>query len=354
MAQDSSQERTEAPSQRRRDEARKKGQVPRSTDASNAISLLGTALALWLSAPLLGSYLIQIVRTELTTFHRTELSIPQACNYFFNAVHGVLLAVTPMLAIAGTAAACGAVAQSGLSVSFESLAIDWSKLSITKGWQKLFSMAAFVRGAVFGLKLTGLVLVATGLTLAGFEQWAAISKMGLVMTIVGIWDVIVMITFVFAGLLLSIGAIDYAYQWLRNENELKMTLQQLRDESKDQEGDPQLKQKLRAMQREVVKLQMLREVPSATVILTNPTHFAVAIRYERTEMATPIVVAKGTDAFARRITKIAREHGIPVLERKPLARALYASVEVNQEIPVTLYKAIAEILAYVYGLKRAA
>ena len=354
VSQDSSQERTEAPTPRRRDEARRKGQVARSNEASNAVSMLGTALGLWCCAASLGRYLIQIVRSELSSLDILEFTIPSATRYFAGVLVGAIQAVGPMLAIVALVVLLGAAAQSGFSLTYDALTPNWTRISPIKGWQRLFSLTSVMRGLIFGIKLTGLIAVSTWLTISGFDSWVTISHFGLRDCVIETWDITVVATFVFAGLMFGVGSIDYAYQWWRNEQELKMSVQQLRDEQKEHDGDPKVKQKIRSMQREVAKLRMLREVPSATVVLTNPTHIAVALRYDRGVMVTPVVVAKGTGAFAKRIAKIARENDIPVLERKPLARLLYASVEVNDEIPVTLYKAVAEILAYVYRVKRSA
>jgi flagellar biosynthetic protein FlhB len=153
---------------------------------------------------------------------------------------------------------------------------------------------------------------------------------------------------IMAGMLLAIGMADFLFQRWQHEQDLMMTKQEVRDESKQEEGDPQIRGRRRRMARENLKLQMLRHVPEATVVLTNPTHYAVALKYDRDTMTAPRLIAKGKDAFARRIADLARQHDIPVLERKPLARAIYASVEVDQEIPPNLYRAIAEILAYLY------
>ena len=151
-----------------------------------------------------------------------------------------------------------------------------------------------------------------------------------------------------------VGLSDYLYQWWQQEKDLRMSRQDLKDEHKREEGDPKIKSQMKKQQRAATQRKMLTNVPEASVVLTNPTHIAVALKYDRQSMAAPVVVAKGTGALAMRIRRIAQEHGIPVLERKPLARALHAMVDVDQEIPMSLYKAIAEILAYVYRLGKAA
>lgn len=166
------------------------------------------------------------------------------------------------------------------------------------------------------------------------------------------WDMIRQLLMFVAGAALTWGAADYGFRWYRNELKLRMTRDELKEEIKSESGDPHMKARIRRMQKEAAQRKTLQDVPKATVVLTNPTHYAVALQYEAGVMNAPKVVAKGKGAFARRIAEIARENGVPVLERKPLARALYALGEVGKEIPVEYFRAVAEILAYVYKLKQ--
>jgi flagellar biosynthetic protein FlhB len=152
--------------------------------------------------------------------------------------------------------------------------------------------------------------------------------------------------------LVVVGAIDFAFQRWQQEEDLKMTKQEVKDETKENEGDPQIRARIRKLQGESAKQRALNDVPKATVVITNPTHLAIAIRYERATMSAPIVLAKGEGIMAKRIRRRAIASGVPVIERKPLARALYAATKVGSEIPTSLYRAIAEILAHVYGLQR--
>ena len=157
-----------------------------------------------------------------------------------------------------------------------------------------------------------------------------------------------------AAAMVVIGLLDYLFQRWRHEQDLKMTRRELEEERKEEEGDPHMRARIRKLQREVGQRRMMQDVPNATVVITNPTHIAVAIQYERGLMSAPKVVAKGADLLAMQIRQIAERHDVPVLERKPLARALYLAVDVGEEIPAEFYHAIAEILAYIYRLSRAA
>jgi flagellar biosynthetic protein FlhB len=240
------------------------------------------------------------------------------------------------------------VMQSGLRVSSEPLKLDWSKLDWTKGWSRLFSVRSVIRTVMLLIKLS--LGMATTLFFLRREQDGILllGQTVLVQSTSGTWAVTMHVCLIMAGMLLAIGMADFLFQRWQHEQDLMMTKQEVRDESKQEEGDPQIRGRRRRMARENLKLQMLRHVPEATVVLTNPTHYAVALKYDRDTMTAPRLIAKGKDAFARRIADLARQHDIPVLERKPLARAIYASVEVDQEIPPNLYRAIAEILAYLY------
>jgi flagellar biosynthetic protein FlhB len=166
------------------------------------------------------------------------------------------------------------------------------------------------------------------------------------------WNMTVQVMLWLSGTAFLWGAADYGFRWFRLEQKLRMSREEIKDESKEEQGDPQLKSRQRKMQREAAQRKSLGDVPRASVVITNPTHYAVALQYLPGQMQTPRILAKGSGAFARRIANVAREHGIPVLERKPLTRALYALGKVGEDIPLEFYRAVAEILAYVYRLKR--
>ena len=179
-----------------------------------------------------------------------------------------------------------------------------------------------------------------------------LSSLSLESVVAETWKLALLVGLVISAFLFVVGFLDFFFQRFKHEQDLKMSKQEIRDEQKQQDGDPNIKARIRKLQRESRQNRQIRNIPLATAIVTNPTHISVAIQFERGKMAAPKVIAKGKGAFALRIRKVAKEHGIPILERKPLARALYASVEVDQEIPQNLYQAMAEVLAYIYKLKR--
>ena len=353
MADQLNQDRTEAPTPRRREEARRKGQVAHSSDLTTAALLLAGAGTLWLFSGQLGETIIYIFRTELSTSHDEWTS--QHTVTMVASMLGRLAAVVIPLMVLLFATASGVTAgQVGPHVSFEPMGMDWSKLAINKGWSRLFSLRSAMRGLMLVLKASFTAFILLWLLKSQQDRLVVIGRQRLDQNLANTWNATLLIAATAGGVLLALGLFDYWFQRWQLGRDLMMSRQEVRDEHKQEEGDPQVKSRLRRLQRETVNNQMIRNVPDATVVLTNPTHYAVALRYDRESMEAPKVVAKGTDAFARRIVRVARENGVPVLERKPLARALYASVEVDQEIPPVLYKAIAEILAHIYRMSRSA
>jgi flagellar biosynthesis protein FlhB len=354
MAENSSQERTEAATPRRREEARDQGQVAHSTDVSSAILLTAGGGLLWWYSPILADSLLRYFRAELGGAYREDWSIAQTVLLAQWLMGHMLELLFPLMIILFFLSILTTGMQVGLRISWEPLSPDWSKLSLTNGWSKLFSLKAFVRGGMLLLKLSLGILVAASFLRANRIWLFGITQQSLQGTVLETWSASLMLMLVLGGALLALGGFDFFYQRWQHEESIKMSRQDIRDEHKHTEGDPQIKARMKRMQRDMLKLQMLRKVQTATVVLTNPTHLAVAILYDRATMTAPRVIAKGEGAFAKRIARVAREHGVPVLERKPLARALYASVRVDQEIPPNLYRAIAEILAHIYKLGRAA
>ncbi len=243
--------------------------------------------------------------------------------------------------------------QSGMNWTLQPLVPDWERLSPARGWERLLSWRSFVRAGLAILKAAALGALVCWV-LKARAGWIAVAGHGtLGQAAANGWNLTLMLALVLAAALVLIGLADYVFQRWRLEQDLRMTRRELVEEHREQDGDPHLRARIRQLQREVGQRRMIQDVPRATVVVTNPTHIAVALRYERGEMEAPKVIAKGKGLFARRIAAVAREHGVPVVERKLLARALYRAVPVGGEIPLELYQAMAEILAYVYRLRAA-
>ena len=233
-------------------------------------------------------------------------------------------------------------------------ALEWKpeRLSPTSGLKKVFSMRGFMRT---GMAMGKFLVCSITMTVSCyFRRDVLLTPCGSLLEGVSqTWDLCLHVGIMGALALTTLGAADFVFQRWQHEDSLKMTKQEVKEEAKDNEGDAQMRGKIRKLQRESAKQRSLKEVPTATVVITNPTHYAIAIRYDRDTMAAPRVVAKGKGYLAKRIKRKASEAGVPQFERKSVARALYASADVGSEIPTALYRAVAEILAYVYGLKTA-
>jgi flagellar biosynthetic protein FlhB len=344
--------RTEAATPRRRREAREQGQVALSQELTASILLLACIGALWWGGAGIGAALMHVMRSGLSFPEIGQWQLGEtviAARWFSGQIFATTALIVGVLFAVGLATG---LLQSGFQISFKPLAANWERLSPTSGWSKLMSWDGAVRGLSVSLKVA-----AVGGLLAWFLSdrvaLLAISGRGtLGRSVSATWTLALQTAAVVAGAFFVVGAADYLYQRLRFEQRLKMTRDEVKREHKEDEGDPHVRARIRKLQREAAEKKMIQDVPKATVVVTNPTHVAVALQYDRHTMAAPKVIAKGSGLFARRIREVAAQHGIPVLERKPLARLLFKSVRIGQFIPAELYQALAEILAHVYRLKR--
>lgn len=347
------QERSEDASQKRIDEGREKGQIPRSRELNTMVMLVSAALALfWMGDELLQGF-ADMLREGLTLdrkmiFDRFGI-IDGLSRRFTDA--GRMLA--PFLLISVVAAIGASVAIGGWSFSPKALAFKAEKLNPISGLKRIFAF----RGVVELLKaLAKFFLVATVAVLLMQSLRNEILGLGYQETRVALTHAGEILTWSFLILslvLVLIAAIDIPFQLWDHAQNLKMTKQEVRDEFKDTEGKPEVKSRVRQMQREVAQRRMMESVPDADVIITNPTHFAVALKYDGVNMRAPRVVAKGKNLIATQIRNKAMEHAVPIFSAPPLARAIFFSTELEQEIPAGLYFAVAQVLAYVYQLKTA-
>lgn len=343
-------EKTEAPTPRRRMEARQKGQVARSTDFASALMLLGTMLCLRWFGPALMHSMLDTMKKYLTVDGPFDAAHIDVIPILLSVAMAVLAASGPILVGVMVIGVLSNIVQVGFLFSTEALEPNLGKMNPISGATRLLSMRTLVQLIMNLLKLALVCLVA----------YASIkNRMGPIVLAmeVGGWQLVALLSTVIydvgirlALVLLLVGVADYAWQRWKFEQELKMTKEEIKEEMRRMEGDPMIKQRRRKMQFIALMQQIKKSVPKADVVVTNPTEFAVAIEYNDREMGAPKVVAKGQDYIAQKIREIAIAHGVPIVERKPLAQALYKTVEVGQEVPESLYKAIAEVLAYVYEL----
>lgn len=342
-------EKTEQPTLRRRNEARQKGQVARSQDLSAAVLILIGLLTL----DLLGRQLLG--RLSALTFAllggmAPALDPTQLIPIGKHTVIEMLLLLLPVLLIFALAGIVIALLQSGFLFTTEVIKPDVNKLNPVNGLKRMFSPHSLALLVINVLKL-GLVGGVVYFTLAAeLDRIIYSSSLEFLELIaVGI-ELFFTLGLRVAAMLLILGIIDYLYQRARHERSLKMTKQEVKEEMRSMEGDPVMKRRRREVQIQLALQRLRKDVPTADVVVTNPTHYAVALRYNSETMQAPRVIAKGQDYIAERIRQLALAAGVPVVERKPLARALFKLVEVGQEVPPQLYKAVAEVLAFVYEL----
>ena len=352
MAEQQGQEKTEAPTERKRQKAREEGQATFSKELSSA-ALLGTAtLTLYFASAWLLDGVREMMRGSFTEFKvGQDLSIDATYRIFgesFSAIAPTMLALSAVIV---SVAFLSSVVQVGFRFVLKPLVPKFSKLSPLKGIKRIFS----TQGVAELLKSLGKLAI---IGLIGYFTFVDLLKEANSLAVLPP-ELIIRFNFKAAAeitgkivlALFALSVFDYFYQRWYQEQQLKMTKQEVKEETKETEGDPQLKARIRQIQREMSNARMMQEVPKADALVVNPTHFSVALLYDREVMEAPQVIAKGADFLALRMRTIATENNVPVVEKPALARELYAAVKVGESIPERLYKAIAEILALIYRLR---
>ena len=347
------QERTEEASHRRLEQARSKGQVPRSRELNTLVMLLVTALGLWILGRHETALFAQLLGAGLAPDRRLIFDHAGALRALGEALRTGLYLLLPFLAVHLVSAVLSSLALGGWNFSAEAIALDPAKLDPVKGIKRVFSLQGLVE---LGKALAKFLLVgATGLAL--FEHFAprmlTLGTGGIRPALAGSGQILVDSFLGLSAVLVLVAAADVPFQVWNHRRQLRMTRQEVKDELKETEGRPEIKGKIKQMQREMAQRRMMQAVPEADVVVTNPTHYAVALRYDGLHRAAPVVVAKGKGLVAARIREIADEHGVPLFEAPPLARALYFTTEIDDEVPAALYMAVAQVLAYVYQLQTA-
>lgn len=353
MAEDTDPEsRTEEATPRRREEAKRQGRVPFSAELVNGLVLLAGVLGLMSFGPQVGEAMLDLFRYDLARAYHPELGPEETSELFQRAAGKLLVALAPLFGILVAVGIATSLVQVGFDINTEKLEPNFNRLNPATGWKRLFSGAAVVRGGLAILKVIALGVVAYLIV----ERYAGVILNLNTGRVTGgaaaAWVVVIRLAVWLSAAVALVAVLDYIYQRRKFEQSIRMTKQELKDEMKQEEGDPQIKARIRQIQRDRLRRKMLAEVPKATVVITNPAHYAVALRYRSEQDAAPVVVAKAMGPLARRITEIARGAGVPILERPTIARALYASVKEGQPIPQALFRAVAEVLAFVYQLPR--
>ena len=350
MAEAGAQEKTEKPTPRRLQEARKKGNIARSMDVNTAVVLIAGVAAIKLQFGFMGGRLVDLTTMLLTRLPKDDLTTGELYSLLLMLSWQFFLIVGPCLAILLAAGLAVNYLQVGVLFTSEPLKPKFEKINPIAGFKRIFSRRSVVEvlKAIFKMGVVG--YIAYRAILEAYPQMAAtvlMDRIGAAMIYAEVaWNICWRSVLV----LLVFGVADYFYQRWEYEKGLRMSKQDIKDEAKQSEGDPLIKGRIRRAQREASRRRMMTDVPKATVVITNPTHVAVALRYDRETMPAPLVVAKGLDLVAQKIKEIAGEHGIPMIENVPLARELYKRLDIEDEIPEDLYATVAEILVMVQKL----
>jgi len=353
MAEDSDLERTEPASERRLQQARERGQVPRSPELSTFSVLLAAGGGLIVLGAGLVKSLESVLRGALTLDRNGAFETGQMGARLFDAASAALMGLAPLLLLVILVALLTPTLVSGWLFSFEALQPDFSRLSPARGFGRIFSWHGLIElgKAVLKALLIGGVAVwaiwSTRTEIFALASEPLESGLAHLATLLGRSFLII------AGAFALVVVIDVPFQIWDFRRQLRMTREEVREEFKETEGNPQIKARIRNLQREAARRRMMQEVPKADVIVTNPTHYAVALRYREDSMRAPRVIAKGVELIAERIMELGADAGVPRIEAPALARALYAHAEVGRDIPASLFGAVAEVLAWVYNLRRA-
>lgn len=345
------QEKTEQPTPKRREEARKKGQVAKSQEVTSVTILLACLILFYFNAEIMVEKTMKMTRwvlSESGNFIIDSNTIHLLIKTLIYEIFGIL---APLLSMVICVAVSVNVMQVGFLLSLESIQPKLSKIDPIKGFQRLFSMKALVELIKNVLKISvvgfiGYITIKGEMTnlisLGSLSTWGVLEYIGKVaskVTLRTCWVLIVLALF------------DYIFQKWDFEKNLKMSKQDVKDEFKQSEGDPLIRSRIKRLQIESARKRMMASVPKADVVITNPVHFAVALKYDQTTMIAPKVCAKGRGYIAEKIKDIAGKNNVPIIENKPLAQVLYKIVDVDETIPAELYKAVAEVLAYIYNIK---
>jgi flagellar biosynthetic protein FlhB len=342
---------TEDPTPKRLQSAREKGQVTVSQEIKNWASLSGVAFGLAVLAPGIMHGVTATILPFVESPHAMSLNVENMQEALAGLFLDIGWAVAPIIGLMVVLAVAASIGQVGFLWAPTKIAPQLQKISLIKGVQRLFSTRTIVEFAKGLVKLVAVATVAFGLVFSAMKDIELISSFALGHVLERIQLVAILLTSGTVAVMTVIAGLDYAYQKFSFLKQLRMTKQEVRDEHKQAEGDPQIKARIRRLRMERAQKRMMAAVPEADVVITNPTHFAVALAYQMEAMSAPKLVAKGADFMARRIREIAEENEVPLVENPPLARALYASVELDQEIPPEHYQAVAQVIGYVMRLK---
>ncbi len=354
MAQESENgERTEEATQQRRDDFRKRGQVAQTRELSSVLLLFSAVLMIWM----MGSYFYrQIYEIFMMTFANTlaESARSEKMLAMANLAYiKIAILILPALVVFLFVGLISSLVQVGVIYNEEALQWRWERLNPVDGFKRVFSIKALVEGFKACLKVALILGISYLLLKKQIDMLPKMMSFSMVQTMQFLGEILIRLFSGVGFFMLALAGLDYFYQRWSLEREMRMTKQEVKEEVKSREGDPLIRSRIKRMQRDLATRRMMEDVPKADVIVTNPTHIAVALKYDET-MVAPQVVAKGAELIAAKIRELARENNIPIVENKPLARTMFKTLKIGQAIPRELYTAVAEVLTYVYRLRRKA
>lgn len=344
-------DKTEEPTAKKKKDARKKGNVAKSKEVTTAITLVGILLIIYTMSDFIVLEMKNFVINFLSSDFNMDINNNTINLISFRLILSLIKVFLPIGLIIIIFSVIGNLIQTGLLFTTEGIKPQFSKLNPISGFKNMFSLKALGNLVKSLLIITVLGSISVSFVKKNFAGILRSGDIYLPYLLTTIIDIIKSLLGSICIAVVVIAALDFVYQKYTHKKSLKMTKQEVKDEYKQMEGDPNIKGKIKQKQREMASQRMMQAVPSSTVIVTNPTHISIAIRYERGQDSTPIVVAKGADIMAFKIREIAKKHEIPIIENKPLARLIYKEVEIDQEIPEEMYQAVAEVLVAVYKIK---
>ena len=344
-------EKTEKATPRKKLDARKKGQVAKSADVNTALSLLTVFLSFLFIGAFMRDRIILMMRGTFQDYLLLDLTDQNVHDFFFTMALQAGMILAPIMGVALVAGVLANYLQVGFLFSAEAIQMKFNKLDPIKGFKRIYSMRAIVELLKSLLKISFVGFVTFAVIWFDMENILRLSHMTVEQSLLYIASLTVRMGLFASVALLFLSLLDYLYQRFDYEKNLKMSKQDIKDEYKKSEGDPLIKSKIKQRQREMSMRRMMEDVPSADVVITNPTHYAIALKYDESKMDAPFVVAMGVDLVAQKIKEIAKENDIMMVENRPLARALYDQVDIGQAVPEEFFQAVAEIIAYVYQAK---
>ncbi len=352
MAEKPAQEKTEQPTPKRLQQAREKGQVARSRELTTMVVLMVSAACLIMIGENIISGLLGVMHDGFEVRRSDLMDANMAPVMLQQALGGAVLALLPFLLIVLAAALIAPLALSGWSFSVQAMAFKWDKLDPVKGLGRIFSARSLVELLKALAKFSVVLSIALVFLWFNVDTMLGLGTQAAETALTNAGSILVWAFLFLSCAMILIAAVDVPFQIWDHQRQLRMTRQEVKDELKETDGSPEMKRKVREVRNEIMRRRMMDAVPTADVVITNPTHYAVALKYDQAKMSAPVVVAKGKDLVALQIRNLAVEHQVPIISAPPLSRALFHSTELQQRIPAGLFLAVAQVLAYAYQLRR--